>query len=159
MFQSNAQQDICRYNLTAKGSVFKLKKDHYIYPAVFEYSSDGISISFPDLPGCFSCANSDQEAVIMANDALGLHLYSLEEDNEEIPEPTPINNIRLDSNQAVVLIEVYMPTMREAIENYSVKKTLSIPQWLNKLAIEKNVNFSQVLQSALKERLGIRERP
>lgn len=95
----------------------------------------------------------------MANDALGLHLYSLEEDNEEIPEPTPINNIRLDSNQAVVLIEVYMPTMREAIENYSVKKTLSIPQWLNKLAIEKNVNFSQVLQSALKERLGIRERP
>jgi predicted RNase H-like HicB family nuclease len=136
-----------------------LKKDHYIYPAVFEYSDDGISISFPDLPGCFSCANSDQEAVKMANDALGLHLYSLEEDNDEIPEPTPINNIHLDSNQAVVLIEVYMPTMREAIENYSIKKTLSIPQWLNKLAIEKNVNFSQVLQSALKERLGIRERP
>jgi predicted RNase H-like HicB family nuclease len=136
-----------------------LKKDHYIYPAVFEYSNDGISISFPDLPGCFSCANSDQEAVKMANDALGLHLYSLEEDNDEIPEPTPINNIHLDSNQAVVLIEVYMPTMREAIENYSIKKTLSIPQWLNKLAIEKNVNFSQVLQSALKERLGIRERP
>ncbi len=136
-----------------------MKKDHYIYPAVFEYSDDGISISFPDLPGCFSCANSDQEAVKMANDALGLHLYSLEEDNDEIPEPTPINNIHLDSNQAVVLIEVYMPTMREAIENYSIKKTLSIPQWLNKLAIEKNVNFSQVLQSALKERLGIRERP
>ncbi|HBT16030.1 MAG TPA: pilus assembly protein HicB [Firmicutes bacterium] len=137
-----------------------MKKDHYIYPAVFEYSNDGISISFPDLPGCFSCANSDQEAVKMANDALGLHLYSLEEDNDdEIPEPTPINNIHLDSNQAVVLIEVYMPTMREAIENYSIKKTLSIPQWLNKLAIEKNVNFSQVLQSALKERLGIRERP
>ena len=137
-----------------------MKKDHYIYPAVFEYSNDGISISFPDLPGCFSCANSDQEAVKMANDALGLHLYSLEEDNDdEIPEPTPINNIHLDSNQAVVLIEVYMPTMREAIENYSIKKTLSIPQWLNKLAIEKNVNFSQVLQSALKERLGIKERP
>ena len=137
-----------------------MKKDHYIYPAVFEYSNDGISISFPDLPGCFSCANSDQEAVKMANDALGLHLYSLEEDNDdEIPEPTPINNIHLDSNQAVVLIEVYMPTMREAIENYSIKKTLSIPQWLNKIAIEKNVNFSQVLQSALKERLGIRERP
>ena len=136
-----------------------MKKDHYIYPAVFEYSDDGISISFPDLPGCFSCANSDQEAVKMANDALGLHLYSLEEDNDEIPEPTPINNIHLDSNQAVVLIEVYMPTMREAIENYSIKKTLSIPQWLNKIAIEKNVNFSQVLQSALKERLGIRERP
>lgn len=95
----------------------------------------------------------------MANDALSLHLYSMEEDNDEIPEPSPISKIRLDSNQAVVLIEVYMPTMREAIEDYSVKKTLSIPQWLNKLAIEKNINFSQVLQSALKEQLGIRKRP
>lgn len=136
-----------------------MKKDRYIYPAIFDYSDDGISISFPDLPGCFSCANSDQEAIIMANDALSLHLYSMEEDNDEIPEPTPISKISLDSNQAVVLIEVYMPTMREAIENYSVKKTLSIPQWLNKLAIEKSINFSQVLQSALKEQLGIRKRP
>lgn len=136
-----------------------MKKDCYIYPAIFDYSDDGISISFPDLPGCFSCANSDQEAIKMANDALSLHLYSMEEDNDEIPEPTPISKIRLDSNQAVVLIEVYMPTMREAIENYSVKKTLSIPQWLNKLEIEKNINFSQVLQSALKEQLGIRKRP
>ncbi len=136
-----------------------MKKDHYIYPAVFDYADDGISISFPDLPGCFSCADSDEEAIKMANDALSLHLYSMEEDNEEIPEPTPIKKIHLDSNQAVVLIEVYMPTMREAIENYSIKKTLSIPQWLNKLAMEKNINFSQVLQSALKEQLGIRKRP
>jgi predicted RNase H-like HicB family nuclease len=135
-----------------------MKKDNYIYPAIFDYADDGISISFPDLPGCFSCANSDQEAFKMANDALSLHLYSLEEDNDEIPEPTPINKIHLDPNQAIVLIEVYMPTMREAIENYSIKKTLSIPQWLNKLAIEKNINFSQVLQAALKERLGIREK-
>ena len=134
-----------------------MKKDRYIYPAIFDYSDDAISISFPDLPGCFSCANSDQEAIKMANDALSLHLYSMEEDNDEIPEPTPISKICLDSNQAVVLIEVCMPTMREAIENYSVKKTLSIPQWLNKLAIEKNINFSQVLQSALKEQLGIRK--
>ena len=48
-----------------------------------------------------------------------------------------------------------MPTMRKAIENYSVKKTLSIPQWLNELAMENNINFSQVLQAALKEQLGI----
>ena len=139
--------------------MIRAKRDRYIYPAIFDYSDDGISIHFPDLPGCVSCANSDQEAIKMANDALSLHLYSMEEDNDEIPEPSPISKIRLDSNQAVVLIEVYMPTMREAIENYSVKKTLSIPQWLNKLAIEKNINFSQVLQSALKEQLGIRKRP
>ena len=135
-----------------------MKKDRYIYPAVFDYANDGISISFPDLPGCFSCASSDEEAITMAKDALSLHLYGMEEDNDDIPEPTPICKICLASNQAVVLIEVYMPTMRDAIENYSVKKTLSIPQWLNKLAIEKDINFSQVLQSALKEHLGIHRR-
>jgi predicted RNase H-like HicB family nuclease len=135
-----------------------MKKDRYIYPAIFDYAEDGISISFPDLPGCFSCADSDEEAVSMAKEALGLHLYSMEEDKDEIPGPTPINKIKLEPKQAVVLIEVFMPTMRQAIENYSVKKTLSIPQWLNKLAIENNINFSQVLQTALKEQLGIHER-
>ncbi len=135
-----------------------MKKDHYIYPAIFDYETDGISISFPDLPGCFSCADTDEEALYMAKEALGLHLYSMEEDNDIIPEPTPVNQLPLDKNQAVVLVEVIMPIMREAIENYSVKKTLSIPQWLNKLAIDNNINFSQVLQKALKEQLGIKER-
>lgn len=135
-----------------------MKKDHYIYPAVFDYAEDGISISFPDLPGCYSCADSDEEAIFMVKEALALHLYSMEEDADEIPEPSHISEIKLEPNQIIVLTEVVMPTMRQAIENYSVKKTLSIPQWLNKLAIENNINFSQVLQTALKEQLGIHER-
>ncbi len=136
-----------------------MKKDRYIYPAIFEYAQDGISISFPDLPGCFSCATSDEEAISMAKDALGLHLYSMEEDNDEIPAPTSISSICMESNQAIVLIEIFMPSIRTAIENHAVKKTLSIPQWLNKIAIEKDINFSHLLQKALKEQLGIRERP
>lgn len=135
-----------------------MKKDRYIYPAVFDYANDGISISFPDLPGCFSCADTDEEAIYMAKEALGLHLYGMEEDGDDIPTPTTINRINLESKQAVVLVDVLMPVVREAVENYSVKKTLSIPQWLNKLAIENNINFSQVLQAALKDQLGIRER-
>ncbi len=135
-----------------------MKKDRYIFPAVFDYADDGISISFPDLPGCFSCADSDEEAIYMAKEALGLHLYGMEEDGDDIPVPTSINKINLESNQVVVLVEVLMPTVRQAVENFSVKKTLSIPQWLNKLAIENNINFSQALQTALKEQLGIRER-
>ncbi len=135
-----------------------MKKDHYIYPAVFDYAEDGISISFPDLPGCYSCADSDEEAIFMVKEALALHLYSMEEDADEIPEPSHISEIKLEPNQIIVLTEAIMPTMRQAIENYSVKKTLSIPQWLNKLAIENNINFSQVLQTALKEQLGIHER-
>jgi hypothetical protein len=64
----------------------------------------------------------------MAKEALALHLYSMEEGNDVIPEPTTVNQISLEENQAVVLVEVVIPIMREAIENYSVKKTLSIPQ-------------------------------
>ena len=135
-----------------------MKKDYYLFPAIFDYADDGISISFPDLPGCFSCAETDQEAVHMAKDALGLHLACMEKDSEEIPEPTPLNKVTLEAEQRAVLIEVYMPLIREAVENYSVKKTLSVPQWLNKMAEQNGINFSQVLQSALKERLGIRER-
>jgi len=135
-----------------------MKKDYYLYPAIFDYADDGISISFPDLPGCFSCADNDEEAIRMAKDAMGLHLFEIEKDEDEIPEPTPLNKIILEQNQRVVLVEVYMAVIREAVENYSVKKTLSIPQWLNRMAEHNGINFSQVLQSALKERLGIKGR-
>ena len=101
-----------------------MKKDHYIYPAIFDYANDGISISFPDLPNCFSCADTDEEALYMAKEALALHLYSMEEDNDVIPEPTTINQIFLEESQAVVLVEVVMPILREAIENYSVKNSI-----------------------------------
>lgn len=71
-----------------KGVDFYEKGAQYL-SCFFDYADDGISISFPDLPGCFSCASSDEEAIKMAKDALGLHLYSIEEDSEEIPDPTP----------------------------------------------------------------------
>ena len=81
-------------------------KDRYIYPAIFDYANDGISIEFPDLPGCLPCAHTTEDAIKNARDALGLHLYCMEKDKDEIPEPTPIDKIKLESNQAVVLVEV-----------------------------------------------------
>lgn len=136
-----------------------MKKDIYIYPAIFTYDENGISIEFPDLPGCLPCAKTTEEAIKNAKEAMALHLWSMEKDGEPIPEPTPVNKIHVENNQAIMLIEVYMPVYREAIENQSVKKTLTIPQWLNRLAEEKKVNFSQLLQAALKEYLGIHDRP
>ena len=132
-----------------------LKKDTYTFPAIFSYDDDGISIEFPDLPGCLSCGDSTDNAMTMAKEALSLHLYGMEEDNEVIPEPSNIDKLTLSKNQIPVLIEVYMPLIRNAIENQSIKKTLTIPQWLNKLAEKNKINFSQVLQSALKEQLGL----
>lgn len=132
-----------------------MARDRYTYPAVFEYADDGISISFPDIPGCFSCASSDEEALQMAEEALGLHLASMEQDGDSIPEPTPLREVRLEPDQRAVLVQVYMPAVRSAISRASVKKTLTIPAWLNAAAEQHKVNFSQTLQEALKDRLGI----
>lgn len=130
-------------------------KDIYIYPAIFDYEKDGISISFPDLPGCFSSGNNDEDAVKNAKDALALHIYSMEEDKDIIPNPTPFSKIKLEKNQIVVPIEVWMPYHRSQIKTVYVKKTLTIPNWLDSLAKLNNINFSQVLQDALKKKLNL----
>lgn len=135
-----------------------MKKDYYIYPAIFEYAKDGISVSFPDLPGCISCAKTDEEALYMAKDALGLYIACSEEDNQEVKKPSKLNEIKLKENQRAVLIEVNMPLFREAVQNTSVKKTLTIPKWINDLAERNNINFSQLLQMAIKDNLGISEK-
>lgn len=132
-----------------------MKKDYYIYPAVFEYEKKGISISFPDLPGCISCAKNDEEALYMAKDALGLYIVCAEEDGEELPVPTKLSKINLSQNQKITLVEVNMPLFRDAVQNSAVKKTLTIPKWLNELAEKNHINFSQVLQTSLKNILNL----
>lgn len=134
-----------------------MKKDYYIYPAIFSYDNDGISISFPDLAGCISCASSDEEALYMAKDALGLYMVCLEEDGDALPKPSKLNEINLKSNERAILVEVNMPLFRLSVENSSVKKTLTIPKWINDLAEKNKVNFSLVLQNALKEFLSIKK--
>lgn len=130
-------------------------KDNYVYPAIFDYADDGISISFPDLPGCISCAYSDEEALHMAKEAMLGWLLVSEECGDEIAGPTPLSDIALDDNQRCILVEVNLALHREPFENRAIKKTLTIPAWLNKLAERENINFSQILQSALKEKLQI----
>lgn len=130
-------------------------KDTYIYPAVFDFADDGISIEFPDLPGCLPCADTIENAVKNAKEAMMLHLYGMEEDGDEIPEPTLFNEIKTEKNQSVLLVEAFMPPFRAKQHKKFVKKTLSIPAWINAEAEHAGFNFSQVLQDALKEKLGI----
>ena len=131
-------------------------KDSYEYVAVFNYAEDGISISFPDLPGCLSCADTTNDAIKNAEEVLGLVLYDMEEENEKIPEPTPLEKVKCLKNERAVLISVWMPLVRNEIEEQSVKKTLTIPQWLNKMAEKENINFSKLLQAALKDYLKVK---
>ncbi len=132
------------------------KKDYYIYPAVFSYGDDGISVRFPDLPGCFTCANNDREALVMAKEAMALHISGLEEGGQELPQPSPIASLKLEKNETTVLIEVWMPVYIDKIKVVSVKKTLTLPKWLNDAAEQHQINFSKVLQEALKEHLGFK---
>ncbi len=133
-------------------------KDRYVFPAVFYYAEDGISIEFPDLPGCLPCADTTDEAVKNAKEALGVHLYGMEKDGEEIPEASDIKNIKVEDGGILMLVEVFMPLVRDRINNKYVKKTLTIPYWLNAEAENQGVNFSGVLQDALKEYLHLSNR-
>ena len=131
--------------------------DRYIFPAIFHYADDGISVEFPDLPGCFSYGDSDIEAVVNAKEALELHLFGLEDDGEPIPSPSHVRDIKHNKNETVVLIDIWMIPVRDFMRNKAVKKTLTIPKWLNDVAIENHVNFSQLLQIAIKDYLGIQK--
>ncbi|MCD7777611.1 MAG: type II toxin-antitoxin system HicB family antitoxin [Clostridiales bacterium] len=128
------------------------------YFAIFEPSKTGYGVYFPDLPGCITVGKNLEEAERMAEEALGLHLWGMEKDNEEIPEATnPPFEEMTDSEEGsfVMPVTVYMPLVRNEMDNKAVKKTLTIPYWLNQIAEENKVNFSQILQTALKECLGV----
>ncbi|MDI3481964.1 MAG: hypothetical protein PWQ97_1619 [Tepidanaerobacteraceae bacterium] len=134
--------------------------DKYIFPAIFDPDgSGGYTITFPDLPGCITEGDNLEEALYMAKDALELFIYNLEEEGKQIPIPTPPEKIKVPKGAFVNLIEVYMPPIRDEMANKSINKTLTLPRWLNEAAEKANVNFSQLLQSALKEYLGIHDRP
>lgn len=131
-------------------------KDRYCYVAIFNYEEDGIAIEFPDLPGCFPCADKDdtEGALKNAKEALGLHIWGMEQDGEELPVASGITDISLEKNQIPVLIDVFMPPIRERINSKFVKKTLSLPAWLAAKADEEGVNCSRLFQNALMEYLG-----
>lgn len=132
-------------------------QDNRIYPAVFYFEPEGITVTFPDLPGIVTCGDDMAEALYMAKEALELHLYGMEKDGDPIPGASILTDIPLEANERTVLVEAQMSAFRAHMANRAVKKTLTIPQWLNDMAESKHVNFSQILQSALKDYLGVKE--
>lgn len=136
-----------------------MQKNRYSFVAVFSYDEDGICIEFPDLPGCCPCADKDDTEMALKNahEALGLHLFGMEQDDELIPEPTSIRDIELKAHEVPVLIDIFMPPIRERIKSRFVKKTLSLPAWLSAAADADGVNCSKLFQNALIEYLGIQK--
>ena len=132
--------------------------DFYVFPAVLTFEEGyEIAVTFPDLPGCATSGETEKEALDMAKEALSLHLFGMEKDEDEIPSPSSFKDVKknLEPNECVVFIEVFMPAIRMTQENKSVNRTVTLPAWLNARALECGVNFSAVLQDALKNQLNI----
>lgn len=131
------------------------KADRYYYPAVFTYEpGQEIAVVFPDL-NCATSGVDDKDALLSARELLGCVMFGLEEDKEPIPTPTPLEKVKVEPNERAVLIDVYMPSVRQASINRSVNRTVTLPAWLNAAAMERNINFSQILQDALKTQLNL----
>ena len=122
------------------------------YPAIFTQENEGYSVTFPNLPGCQTQGDTTEEAITMSQEALGLYLVSLEE--RKLPIPAPANPLSVDApaNGFITLITVNLNDYRR---NKAIKKTLTIPQWLNDEAEARNINFSKTLQQALTEKLNV----
>ena len=122
----------------------------YVYPAVFTQEEKGFSVWFPDLEGCYTCGDDLNDAIRMAEDVLAYVLYDYERKRKEIPAPSQRNAIALESKRDFVN-DIACDTIEYAkMHNHkAIKKTLTIPEWLNEEAMALGVNFSQVLKEAL----------
>lgn len=125
----------------------------YVYPAIL-YPDDGkISVTVPDLPGCHTFGDDKADALLMAKDAVEMWLWDAE--NKAEPIPAASETLPFKPGEIVTLIAADTNEFRQAHDTKAIKKTLSIPAWLNYQAEKANAPFSQILQQGLKEYLEI----
>lgn len=124
------------------------------YPVIFTREDMGFSTEVIDLSGCYSEGDSFEEAYESTQDAIGLYLDGM----SELPKPTEPYEVskELSENEFMCVVEFSLMEYKKKHSSKSVKKTLSIPEWLNDEAERQHVNFSGILQDALKNKLGIR---
>ena len=128
------------------------------YFAVFEPVATGYSVYFPDIPGCVSYGEDFEEAQKQAADALGLHLYGMEKDGDEIPTPSKVPQVDTETAPGYIIspVSVFPSIVRNELDNRAVKTNLTIPAWLKEIAEAQGVNYSKIFQSALMDYLGIK---
>lgn len=127
-----------------------------IYYAIFEIDDGGgVNISFPDLQGAYTFGNDMHEALYMAKDLAAGWLINAEDDGEELPVASDYKKIQVSNSDLLVPIEVDLDFYRKKFDTKPVKKTLTIPTYLNDLGNKAGINFSQTLTDALKEKLGV----
>ena len=127
------------------------------YPAVFHQAEEGgFWISFPDFPECLTEGDDITQAYEMAVDALGFAITSRKTEKEIIPQASEPSDVCFEPNSFLMVVEFDLLAYKKRTNSKAVKKTLSIPEWLNEEAVALGVNFSQVLQEALISKIQAR---
>ena len=125
----------------------------YVYPVILYPDDDKMGVTVPDLPGCHTYGDDMPDALFMAKDAIEMWLWHAE--NNAIPIPPASKTLPFKPNETHTLIAVDTDEYRQANDTRAIKKTLSIPSWLNQQAEKANAPFSQILQQGLKAYLRI----
>jgi len=128
----------------------------YVYPAIFTPEKEGgYSVLFPDLEGCYTQGDDLPDALEMAKDVLELTLYDYETENKAIPAPSNQKDMKTKNDEFVSLVSADTLNYSRMYNTKAVKKTLTIPEWLNFRAEAANAPYSQILQQGLKTYLNI----
>jgi predicted RNase H-like HicB family nuclease len=125
----------------------------YAYPAILYPDGVAVGVRVPDLPGCFTFGKDRAEALLMAKDAVEMWLWDAENNHEPIPQPS--DSLPAGRGETLTLVAADTDEYRRANDTRAVKKTLSIPAWLNYKAEKANAPFSQILQQGLKDYLRV----
>jgi predicted RNase H-like HicB family nuclease len=127
----------------------------YVYPAIFTSEEKGFSIDFPDIDSCYTCGDDLVDGIEMAEDILASRLYDIEVSGEDIPVPSDVKSLKLKKGEFASIVYCDTIVYRKLKNSKAVKKTLSIPQWMDEMAADKGINFSKVLQEALASQLNV----
>ena len=132
-----------------------MMKKIYFYPAIFQVEEDGYSVFVPDIPGCMTQGDTMEEALAMVQEAIGLMLEDVAP--ADYPAASLPQDLVLEKDQFALMVPFDKLAYDKKYNAKAVKKTLSVPTWLDTLATEHNVNFSNILQNALMHELGVRK--
>jgi predicted RNase H-like HicB family nuclease len=133
--------------------------DFYSYPAIFSTDGDGWEVSFPDLDNCYTASDTLESAIVEAQYVLEDVMYMREKDKDEIPSPTKLDEISVKPGEILQLVVAVMPETRRQHNQKAVKKTLTIPAWMEEeLKKRSDVNVSLLLQNAITQELNLGQR-
>ena len=128
----------------------------YVYPVVFSpLENGGYCVYAPDIKGCITEANSIAEGITKIRDGLCGMLYMMERDKLFVPEPTALKDIEQEESDIVTLVDAPLDEYRRRVGSKAVRRTISVPEWLDRLAMSAGISLSQVTQEALRLKLNV----